>query len=347
MPPIIRLPRRVQLSLASAAGALLQPPQGPQIDFSLPVGEEALVPPDSISWRIFKNPIALMVGGIAAVILELAEPAVRTGVWQQSSFRRDPVGRLRRTGMAAMVTVYGARSISEPMIRSVVRMHARIGGETPAGEAFSANDAHLLRWVHATASFGFGAAYSRYVSPLSSLDFDRLYREGAPTARLYGARDAPRSDADVQALFDSMRGRLEPSDIVFEFLRIMRVAPALPTPLRRIQPLLVSAAVDIIPDWIRACLGLTARHGLRPAQRFMVKLAGAIAERIVIPGSPPTLSCQRLGLPHTYLWSRGSARNNVPAREAALHVPFVGDAQAAEALAEQPRSRIINGRVRP
>src|SRR5450755_2892283 len=113
MRPIIQLPRSMQASLASTASALMQSSQGPQIDFSSPVGEEALAPPQSISWRIFKNPIALMVGGIAAVILELAEPAVRTGVWQHSSFQKDPVGRLRRTGMAAMVTVYGARSISE------------------------------------------------------------------------------------------------------------------------------------------------------------------------------------------------------------------------------------------
>ena len=306
MLPIIRLPRTVQLSLASTAAALLQPPQGRQIDFSRPFGEEALVSPDSISWRIFKNPIALMVGGIAAVILELAEPAVRTGVWQHSSFLKDPVGRLRRTGMAAMVTVYGARSISVPMIRGVVGMHARVAGETPSGEAFSANDPRLLRWVHATASFGFGEAYNRYVSPLSQLDFDRLYREGAPAARLYGADDVPRSGADVHALFDSMQGRLEYSDIVFEFLRIMRATPVLPAPLRWLQPLLVSAAVELIPGWIRACLGLTACHGLRPPQRLMVRLAGAVSDKIVIPDSPPTLSCQRLGLPKAYLFGRGS-----------------------------------------
>ena len=44
----------------------------------------------------------LVVGGIAAVILELAEPRVRTGVWEHTSFRRDPVTRMRRTGYAAI-----------------------------------------------------------------------------------------------------------------------------------------------------------------------------------------------------------------------------------------------------
>jgi uncharacterized protein (DUF2236 family) len=78
--------------------------------FAYPAGEPALVPANSVSWRIFKNPVTLFAGGVAAVILELAEPSVRTGVWQHSGFRRDPVRRLERTGMAAMVTVYGARA---------------------------------------------------------------------------------------------------------------------------------------------------------------------------------------------------------------------------------------------
>ena len=94
----------------AAARELIQPPGGPAIDFTQPKDEPALLAPDSVSWRIFKNPVALFVGGVAAVILELAEPAVRTGVWEHSSFRIDPVRRLQRTGLAAMVTVYGAEA---------------------------------------------------------------------------------------------------------------------------------------------------------------------------------------------------------------------------------------------
>src|ERR1700733_3668356 len=99
--------------LDNLARDLVQPGGMPAHDFAQPAGEAALVAADSVSWRIFKNPVALFVGGVAAVILELAEPAVRTGVWEHSSFRRDPVQRLRRTGLAAMVTVYGARSEAE------------------------------------------------------------------------------------------------------------------------------------------------------------------------------------------------------------------------------------------
>jgi uncharacterized protein (DUF2236 family) len=300
--PVIWLPSRLQHSLEATSNALLRPQEGRRIDFGRPLGEAALASPDSISWRIFKNPVALLVGGIAAVILELAEPAVRTGVWNHSSFREDPMGRLRRTGLAAMVTVYGARSVAEPMIAGIVRMHSKVRGVTPSGVPYHANDERLLTWVQATASFGFGEAYSRYVAPLSPGEFDALHREGAPASRLYGALDSPASAAELHALFDSMRNRLEPSDIVFEFLEIMSGTAAFPQPLRWMQRALVRAAVELIPEWIRGRLNLTAEYGLRPGERLLVRAAGALADRIVLPDSPPSLSCRRLGLPKTYLY---------------------------------------------
>src|SRR5277367_882744 len=137
---IIRLPRNMQETLEAGTRALLNPNNGPRIDFTRPLGEGALLPPDSLSWRTFKNPIALLIGGVAAVILELAEPSVRTGIWEHSSFRKDPMRRLQRTGLAAMVTVYGARSIAEPMIARVVQRHSKVVGKAPCGTSYSAND---------------------------------------------------------------------------------------------------------------------------------------------------------------------------------------------------------------
>jgi uncharacterized protein (DUF2236 family) len=300
---IIRLPRSVQKRLDASARELLNPDNGIRVDFSRPLGESALLPPESLSWRIFKNPVALLIGGLAAVVLELAEPAVRTGVWDHSSFRNDPMRRLQRTGLAAMVTVYGARSIAEPMIARVVRMHSKVSGQTAAGLPYSASDSGLLSWVQATATFGFAEAYSRYVRPLDPGEFDLLFREGGAASVLYGALEAPRSYAELQALFTVMRSRLEPSPIVFEFLRIMRTVDGFPMPLRTMQGTLVRAAVDIIPGWIRERLGLTGHFGLRTGEKWLVKALGAVADRIVLPGSPPAQACMRLGIPTQRLYA--------------------------------------------
>jgi uncharacterized protein (DUF2236 family) len=303
MRSIIRLPTVLQRRLDSTIGALLNAEQSRTIDFSRPLREEALIGPNSVSWRVFKNPIALFIGGVAAVILELAEPGVRAGVWEHSSFRKDPVGRLRRTGLAAMVTVYGPRSVAEPMIAGVVRKHAAVDGETAAGVRYSANDPRLLGWVHVTAVFSFAEAYNRYVESLSHTEFDAVYREGVPASLLYGALDAPQTAAAAQRLFESMQGKLDPSPVVFEFLQIMRETRALPHPLLWLQPVLVRAAVDLVPEWTRRLLGLKENYGLRPQEKWLVKLAGDFSNRIVPLGSPAIQSCLRLGLPATHLYT--------------------------------------------
>jgi uncharacterized protein (DUF2236 family) len=48
---------------------LLQPPPGMAFDFSQPPGEPALMPADGVSWRVFANPVALFIGGVAAVLI--------------------------------------------------------------------------------------------------------------------------------------------------------------------------------------------------------------------------------------------------------------------------------------
>ena len=297
----ITLPSPFQDLLEAAARALMDPDDWGDINFLQPPGEAALVSPDSVSWRVFKNPLSLFVGGVSAVILQLAEPRVRTGVWEHTSFRVNPVVRMRRTGLAAMVTVYGARSTAEPMIARVRRMHDRIAGTTQSGEAYHANDPHLLNWVQGTAAYGFLQAYHTYVRPLSLEERNRYYTEGALAARLYGATGAPASEVDLETLFRAIRDRLERSNIVFEFLAIIRHAPVLPLLLRPVQHLLVRAAVDLTPHWARTILGLSGHH-LRAWEAEAVRQVGAYADRLVLLSSPAVQACQRMHLPADYLY---------------------------------------------
>jgi uncharacterized protein (DUF2236 family) len=220
--PIV-LPRPLRSGLEAATRALFDLGDQSSADFMRPAGEAALVSPDSVSWRVFKNPLSLFIGGVAAVIMELAEPRVRTGVWEHTAFRIDPIRRLRRTGLAAMVTIYSARSMAEAMIARIRRMHDRVAGSTPAGKAYHANDPELLNWVQGTAAYGFLQAYHAYVRPLSELERDRYYAEGTLAASLYGA-SAAASEAALEMRFEAMANQLERSDILFEFLAIMRSA---------------------------------------------------------------------------------------------------------------------------
>jgi len=286
--------------LEAATWALFDLGDQSTADFLRPPGEAALVSPESVSWRVFKNPLSLFIGGVAAVIMELAEPRVRTGVWEHTNFRIDPIQRLRRTGLAAMVTIYGARSTAEAMIARIRRMHDRVAGSTPTGKAYRANDPELLNWVQGTAAYGFLQAYHAYVRPLSDLERDRYYAEGTLAASLYGA-SAATSEAALEMRFKEMANRLERSDVLFEFLAIMRSAPILPLPLRPVQSLLIRAAIDLTPQWLRRIVGLT-EHGLNVLESGVVRQIGAFADRLVLETNPAVQACRRMRLSANYLY---------------------------------------------
>jgi uncharacterized protein (DUF2236 family) len=228
--------------------------------FREPVGDPGMYGPDSVAWRVHANPVALAAGGIAAVIMQLAEPRVRSGVWNHSGFRKDPIARMERTAEAAMITTYGATAAAEARIAMITRMHAQVSGVTPDGEAYSALDPELLDWVHVTAGYGFLNAYRRYVDPqISPADQDRFYAEGARLGLAFGVLDPPTSREAVQERIEAMRPRLQPHAILEEFLHIVSTNSPLGLPGLPLQPLLVRAAIDIVPPRLRGDIKLAER----------------------------------------------------------------------------------------
>ncbi len=292
---------------------------GWKIDFASPAGAPAFTDPGSVHWRVFKNPVALGVGGVAAVLLEFADARIRSGVWDHSTYKADPIGRSKRTAMAAMVGVYGPKEAARRVIQGVTHMHAKVIGDTPGGEAYRAMDPELLDWVAATAAYGFLTAYDRFVAPVRMVDKLRFYAEAAPVARLYGVRHSPTSDADFMAMMEHLAPRFEPHPIVAEFLSIIESGRAAPRAPKALHRALARASVSILPPLTRAKLRLGPAYDLDPVSKAMVKVAGALAERIPIPDSPPVQACARLGLPKDFLYrsQRAQARILANARAAA------------------------------
>jgi uncharacterized protein (DUF2236 family) len=298
----LTLPFGLQGWMEAQSDKFLRPSSAPAVDFTQPTGEPALAPPNSVAWQVFRNPVSLFIGGVAAVLLELAEPRVRAGVWDHSNFKTDPVERLRRTGLAAMTTVYGARSVAEGMIAGVRDVHGRVSGRTAAGEDYRADDPDLLDWVQATASYGFLQAYLSFVRPLERAQRDQFYLECEPGARLYGCRMPPTSEAEMDARLAAMLPRLGPSPVIFEFLAIMRAATILPPLIRPAQSLMIRAAVSIVPLPVRQLLGIGQNWSLRHWEGALVRQAGIAADRIRLDSSPAAQASLRLGLPPDYLW---------------------------------------------
>lgn len=286
-----RLTWPAQRRLAS----LIYPAGTQAADFLEPAGEPALMDSDSISWRVFSNPVAMFVGGVTAVLLELGEPRVRSGVWEHTTFRQCPLQRLQRTGYAAMMTAFGARSRAEAMIRRINDGHGRVAGQTPAGTPYRATDVYLLTWVHATATFGFLQAYATCVRDVDAAARDRFYVENVASAHLYGVQSPPASQRDFDALLQRMQPELEPSGIVLEFLAIMSGVELLPAPLRGLQRLLLRAAVHNLPIDVRRRLGLAgAQWEVQSWQWRLIRALGRATEHLDWPGLPAMLAKRRL-----------------------------------------------------
>jgi len=275
---------------------------GWKVDFTVPPGEPALVAPDSVAWRVLKNPISVAIGGIAAVLLEFADPRIRTGVWEHSVFPSDPIGRARRTGTAAAIGYFGPASAARQVIGRVTAMHARVSGTTPGGRPYRALDPELLDWVAATAAYGFLVAYDRFAAPVSEVEAARYFGDAVEVGRLYGVENRLSSLDDFDAMLTKLEPGFEPHPINREFLEIIRSGKAAHRATRGLQRLIAHAAVDILPPRVRTRLELGPEYDLGPVGRRVLRSLAGLAETIPNTRSPAAQACERLGLPRTFLW---------------------------------------------
>ena len=110
------------------------------------------------------------------------------GVAEHSSYREDPLGRLRRTAAFVAATTFGTVAEAEAAIAQVQRVHRRVKGTAPDGRAYSADDPDLVTFIHVAEVSSFLASSRRYgPRPLTPEQCDRYFEEVAPVALALGA----------------------------------------------------------------------------------------------------------------------------------------------------------------
>ena len=220
--------------------------------------------PDSVAWRVHGDVTTMMVGGIAALLLQMLHPAVLAGVWDHSDFRKDMHGRLRRTARFIAVTTYGGRNEAEAAIAHVRRVHEVVTGVVPGGRAYAASDPELLTWVHITETLSFLDAWIRYAEPgMTMADQNRYFAEVAVVAERLGVGDVPRSRAEVLDRIGTMRSQLRADARTREVARLI-LRPPRPSLDAVPLTLMQRAAVDLLPGWARRMHRLTGSGPARP-----------------------------------------------------------------------------------
>lgn len=230
--------------------------------------DDGLFPTGSVVRRVHGDVTSMMVGGVAALLLQMLHPKVLAGVWDHSNFRADMHGRLRRTARFIALTTYGGRDEAEGAIARVRAIHARVGGTLPDGSPYAADDPDLLLWVHVTEAMAFLDAWIRYGEPaMSRADQDRYFADMALVGRKLGVVDPPLTRSAALCVLHAMRPDLRVDERTREVARaVLRHRPGNPAVLP-FQQVTFHAAIDLLPAWARRLHGLSSPPLARPAVR--------------------------------------------------------------------------------
>lgn len=233
-----------------------------------PPGDNGLFGPGSASWAVHGDFTSMMIGGVAALLLQMLHPAAMAGVWDHSGFRRDMTGRLKRTAQFVGGTTFGSTAVAEALVDRVRRVHDRVRGTLPDGTPYEASDPTLLTWVHAAEVSMFLAAHLRYRDPgLSPARQDQYLAEQARLARMLGAEDVPEDRAALTAYLRAMRPQLRADERTREVSRLMIAQPSPSLATAPFNAVMMAAGVDLLPPWARRMHALSLPFPGAPAVR--------------------------------------------------------------------------------
>jgi uncharacterized protein (DUF2236 family) len=255
--PLIGRPLRNQLMAPLARS--LAADRLPFEQYTDPPGDPGLFGPGSVTWRVHADP-SMLVGGLAALMLQTLHPLAIAGVEEHSNYRDDPLGRLSRTGSFVTGTTFGSTEAAERLIKLVRGIHRKVHGTAPDGRPYSADDPHLVTWVHVTEVSSFLRAHQRFTPfPVRGDQADRYFHETAVIAERLGGEGIPRSRLAVRAYFRHIRPDLEAGEQALgaiEFLaKPMRGRGANPV-MTAAHQVVIQAAIGLLPPWARDMLGL-------------------------------------------------------------------------------------------
>ncbi|MCW5892047.1 MAG: DUF2236 domain-containing protein [bacterium] len=214
--------------------------------------------PDGMSWEINGDLASLVVGGTAAIIMEVLHPSVMAGVFTQSSYRTEPLRRARNTLGYVLRTTFGTTPAATRVIEAVKNVHRRIGGTRADGVPYQALDPELIGWVHTCIPWAVMRAYETYNRPLSVEEKDRYLREQAPIGRLAGADWVPESVAELDDYVERMRPHLAMNDQTVEFVGFLagRVGEQNLGMKERFDRWMgIRASMGLMPEWARRMTG--------------------------------------------------------------------------------------------
>lgn len=250
---------------------------GPPVEFLTPKGDRGLLGPESIAWKVHADFISMMIGGISSLILQALHPQALAGVWDHSTFREDLKGRLARTAFFIAATTYGPVEMANKAIDRVNQIHTKITGFDEFGKPYSAEDPHLLAWVHLTETRSFMRSFEVYrKEKISSQEKDQYFLEMKSLGKRMGATDLPDTYAGTEKAIESYISELYFGERAASIVELLENFPGNLT-ARPMIKLMSRAGFLNLPDWVYPLIGKPMPSDL---ERFAIRKS---IELIAIP----------------------------------------------------------------
>ena len=267
------------------------------------MSDPGLFGPESVTWRVNREGV-LLLGGGAALIMQVAHPLVGAGVAEHSNYREDPWGRLYRTLDLTTAIVFGSTDQAHEASERIRNVHRRVKGETkedggrhPAGTPYSANDPKLGMWVHATLVDTSMRVYSAYVGTLSHAEKVRYYEEQKRLGEMFGVpvEEQPETLAAFNEYVATMVEEELAMTAALADVVDATMRPPLPFVARPLVEAINLATVSLLPPRLRDELGLELgpnRRRLVGASRAVIRRALPVLPRL-LRDFPPARSADR------------------------------------------------------
>jgi uncharacterized protein (DUF2236 family) len=234
-------------------------------------------------WRIVREK-AILAGGPAALLLQVAHPLVAAGVVNHSDFESDPLGRLRRTLDSLLTVVFGDGRQAETAVAVVAAVHRPVRGVSPAGAAYRADDPGLALWVWATLVLAALGTFEAFVGLVADDEKAVFYEDYKVVGRMFGVTVdvIPPTYADFVAYVRRMEDEvLAVGDDARLIARgIFEATVAGPTWWSR--PTMQVAAAALLPPGVRRGYDLPWGRGRRAAYGVVRRLVRPAL--MVLPG---------------------------------------------------------------
>ena len=252
-------------------------------------GDAGIFGPDSTAWRLARER-AILVGGPAALLLQVAHPLVGEGVRAHSGFATDPLQRLRGTLDAVLTVTFGDHAQVRAAAGHVARKHRPVEGvlpeptsSLPAGTPYRADDPDLSLWVFATLVWSAVEVTETFLRPVSAGERDAYYGDMRRMAHLFNVPDEL-LPSDYEGLERYVRRQVEEVLDVGPAARLIArqiLEPDPPIVPRPLEPLASILAAGVLPPRLREAYGLSWRRRERVAFGVVRRAA-----RLLIPLLP-------------------------------------------------------------